>query len=156
MHRSTIPSHELRFTLYLEPLPDSAPYSMMPTTFGSGMREPFYLGVSTDRPCSFEEVDAQRRRLLRSWVPSTTREHHINRDARTGNVAAWSAWTISCRMSACGPRVTAVRLALTDLRRATESETQTARNIVVRSSARRYCNWIHAHNRAKNLPLRKC
>ena len=61
VHRSTfIPSHELRFTLYLEPLPDGAPYIVMPTTFGSGMRGPFSLGVSTDRPCSFEEVDAQR------------------------------------------------------------------------------------------------
>lgn len=54
-----IPSHELRFSIYLEPLPDGAPYIVMPTTFGSGMRGPFSLGVTTDRPCSFDELGAE-------------------------------------------------------------------------------------------------
>ena len=35
-------------TLYLEPLPDDAPYLLMPATFREGMTGPFTIGVTAD------------------------------------------------------------------------------------------------------------
>ena len=43
-----LPGHEVKASLYLEPLPDGAPYILMPATFGEGMRGPFSLGVTAD------------------------------------------------------------------------------------------------------------
>jgi hypothetical protein len=51
-----VPSHENRCNLFLEPLPGGAPYILMPATFGRGMRGPFSLGVSTDRPVELTEL----------------------------------------------------------------------------------------------------
>ena len=51
-----LPAHEVRASLYLEPLENGASYVIMPATFGAGMRGPFSLGVSTDCPCEFEEL----------------------------------------------------------------------------------------------------
>ena len=44
-------------SLHLEPLPDGAPYLIMPATFGVGMNGPFSLGVNADRPCTFVALE---------------------------------------------------------------------------------------------------
>jgi len=51
-----LPAHEVKASLYLEPLPDDAPYIIMPATFGAGQRGPFSLGINTDVPCEFEPL----------------------------------------------------------------------------------------------------
>jgi len=42
------PMHELTCSLYLEPLPNGAPYLLMPATFGEAMCGPFSIGVTGD------------------------------------------------------------------------------------------------------------
>jgi hypothetical protein len=42
-------------TQQLKPLPDGAPYLIMPTTFGPGFRGPFYLQLAAD--VDFEVVE---------------------------------------------------------------------------------------------------
>ena len=39
---------DLEAEIYLEPLPGGAPYVLMPTTFGPGLRGPFSIGVTAD------------------------------------------------------------------------------------------------------------
>jgi len=49
IHQSTfMPGHEVKASLYLEPLSNGAPYILMPATFGEGMRGPFSIGVLAD------------------------------------------------------------------------------------------------------------
>ena len=58
VYQSTfLPAHHNSVTIHLEPLPDGAPYLIMPATFGEGMRGPFSIGVSTDRPCTFVSLE---------------------------------------------------------------------------------------------------
>ena len=53
-----MPSHVVKCELVLDPLPDGAPYIIMPATFGEGMRGPFSIGVNTDAPCDFSLLSA--------------------------------------------------------------------------------------------------
>ena len=72
LHRTNfIPSHELKCSLYLEPLPNGAPYILLPATFGAGMRGPFSLGVSADMPCALEEIGAENGASASSSRPPT-------------------------------------------------------------------------------------
>jgi hypothetical protein len=61
------PMHELKCTLYLEPLPNGAPYILMPATFGEGMCGPFSLGVTTadGAPIEIALLDDEGGRQLR-------------------------------------------------------------------------------------------
>ena len=61
------PMHELKCTLYLEPLPNGAPYILMPATFGEGMCGPFSLGVTTadGAPIEIALLDDEGGRHLR-------------------------------------------------------------------------------------------
>ena len=43
-----VPLHENSVTLKLSPLPNDAPYIIMPCTFGAGQRGPFSLGATAD------------------------------------------------------------------------------------------------------------
>ena len=58
VHQSTfLPAMSNSVSLHLEPLPDGAPYLIMPATFGVGMNGPFSLGVNADRPCTFVALE---------------------------------------------------------------------------------------------------
>lgn len=60
------PMHELKCQLYLEPLPDGAPYILMPATFGEGQTGPFSIGVTADgAPLDIAPLEEDGGRQLR-------------------------------------------------------------------------------------------
>ena len=51
-----VPAHEVKASLFLEPLENGAPYIIMPATFGAGQKGPFSIGIHSDMPCEFELI----------------------------------------------------------------------------------------------------